>query len=320
MPHKFDPANRARLEAPERLALLPVEKVLALVEVRPGERVLDIGCGPGVFTVPLARAVAESGQVFGADLQPEMVEACERRVESLGLSNVAVGRSEENAIPLPPRSVDLVFACHLLHELEDPPAFLAEVRRVLRPAGRLVVIEWEKVETGIGPPVEHRLTPHESRALLEGNGFTVTGPCSVTWANYLLRARPMLAERGGTAVMAPAVLIYDGACPICQGGIIWVQRHAFPGQFEFLPCQSPERRTRFPWMAEEACLEALQLVFPDGRVLAGDTAIPEILRRLRGWRWLARLFGLPGVGVLAPRLYAWVARNRYAISCALARR
>jgi predicted DCC family thiol-disulfide oxidoreductase YuxK len=121
-------------------------------------------------------------------------------------------------------------------------------------------------------------------------------------------------------VVAPVVLIYDGACPFCQGGMRWVQRRARSGQFEFLPCQSPERHARFPWMDEETCLKALQLVLPDGRVLAGDAAIPEVLRRLRGWRWLARLFQLPGVSYLAPRLYAWVARNRYAISCALARR
>ncbi len=120
--------------------------------------------------------------------------------------------------------------------------------------------------------------------------------------------------------MVPAVLIYDGACPVCQGGMRWVQRRALPGGFEFLPCQSPERRARFPRMSEQACLEALQLVLSDGRVLAGAGAIPEILRRLRGWRWLARFFELPGVAALAPRLYAWVARNRYAISCALVRR
>ena len=120
--------------------------------------------------------------------------------------------------------------------------------------------------------------------------------------------------------MSRVVLIYDGACPVCQAGMRWVERRALPGEFEFLACQSRERRARFPRVSEEACLAALQLVLPDGRVLAGDAAIPEILRRLRRWRWLARLFRLPGVVLLAPRLYAWVARNRYAISCALARR
>jgi predicted DCC family thiol-disulfide oxidoreductase YuxK len=120
--------------------------------------------------------------------------------------------------------------------------------------------------------------------------------------------------------MAPAVLIYDGQCPLCRSGMRWVERRALPGRFEFLPCQSPERRARFGWMAEATCLEAMQLVLPDGRVLAGEAAIPEVLRRLRRWRRLASLFALPGMGWLAPRVYRWVARHRYALSCALARR
>jgi predicted DCC family thiol-disulfide oxidoreductase YuxK len=66
-------------------------------------------------------------------------------------------------------------------------------------------------------------------------------------------------------------------------------------------------------------MEAIHVVLPDGRVLVADAAIPEILRRLRGWRWLAALFRLPGAGWLAPPAYAWVARHRYRISCLLGR-
>ncbi len=120
--------------------------------------------------------------------------------------------------------------------------------------------------------------------------------------------------------MASPVLIYDGQCPICQRGMRWVQRRALPGQFEFLPCQSPERRVRFPAMDEAACLQAMHLVLPDGQVLVGASAVPEILRRLRGWRWLAAVFRVPGMGWLVPRVYRWVARHRYTISCALGRR
>ena len=120
--------------------------------------------------------------------------------------------------------------------------------------------------------------------------------------------------------MTQAVLIYDGTCGLCQGGVSWIGRRALRGEFEFLPCQAAERRARYPWMEERACLEAMQLVLPDGRVLAGDAAIPEILGRLRGWRWLAAFFAIPGAGLLAPHAYAWVARHRYQISCMLGRR
>ena len=116
---------------------------------------------------------------------------------------------------------------------------------------------------------------------------------------------------------ARAVLIYDGGCGLCRGGISWISRRAVRGHFEFLPCQAAERRARYPWMDERTCMEAMQLILPDGRILAGAAAIPEILRRLRGWRWLAAVFRLPGLEALAPVLYRWVARHRYQISCML---
>ena len=115
--------------------------------------------------------------------------------------------------------------------------------------------------------------------------------------------------------MTAAVVIYDGTCGLCQGSVAWLARRAVPGQLELLPCQAPERPARFPWMEERGCLEAIQLVLPDGRMLSGASAIPEILRRLRGWRRLAPLFELPGVGLLARPVYRWVARHRYRISC-----
>ena len=117
-----------------------------------------------------------------------------------------------------------------------------------------------------------------------------------------------------------AVIIYDGTCGLCEGSIGWVSRRARRGEFEFLPCQAAERRARYPAMAEATCLEAIQLVLPDGRVLGGAAALPEILRRLRGWRWAARLFRLPGAGLIAPLVYGWIARHRYRISCAIGAR
>jgi len=117
--------------------------------------------------------------------------------------------------------------------------------------------------------------------------------------------------------MAQAVVIYDGACGLCRGGITWISRRAVRGELEFLPCQSAERRVRFPSIEEARCLQAIHLVLPDGRVLAADAAIPEILGRLRGWRWLAGLFRLPVARRLAPPVYAWIARHRFQISCLL---
>lgn len=120
--------------------------------------------------------------------------------------------------------------------------------------------------------------------------------------------------------MPPAVLIYDGLCPLCRRGVTWISRRVRRGQLEFLPCQAVERRARFPEMEDRTCLEAMHLVLPDGRVLSGAAAAPEILRRLERWRWLAVAFRLPGMSLVAPSAYAWIARHRYQISSLMGRR
>jgi predicted DCC family thiol-disulfide oxidoreductase YuxK len=119
----------------------------------------------------------------------------------------------------------------------------------------------------------------------------------------------------GQAV-ATATLIYDGDCAMCRASALWIMRRALSrGALEILPCRSSVRAERFPQVPETACLTAMQLVLADGRVLSGADAVPELLRRIRGWGWAAKVFALPGVRPLARRVYGWIARNRMRISC-----
>jgi predicted DCC family thiol-disulfide oxidoreductase YuxK len=108
---------------------------------------------------------------------------------------------------------------------------------------------------------------------------------------------------------------------MCRASALWLMRRALSsGRLEILPCRSGVRRARFPQITEDACTTAMQLVLADGRVLSGADAVPELLRRIRGWGWVAGVFALPGIRPIARRIYAWVARNRMRISCALERR
>ena len=123
-----------------------------------------------------------------------------------------------------------------------------------------------------------------------------------------------------TRTAARAVLVYDDECPMCRASALWLMRLArSSGQVEILPCRSPVRVARFPGISEAECLTAMQLILPDGRVLAGADAVPELLRRIHGFGWLAAFFALPGMRPLSRRVYAWVARHRMRISCALRR-
>jgi predicted DCC family thiol-disulfide oxidoreductase YuxK len=115
-----------------------------------------------------------------------------------------------------------------------------------------------------------------------------------------------------------ATLIYDGECAMCRASALWIMRRAMDGgALEILPCRSAPRRQRFPQITDEQCMTAMQLVLPDGRVLAGADAMPELLRRMPRWRHLAALFALPGMRPIARRVYAWIARNRMRVSCGI---
>ena len=113
-----------------------------------------------------------------------------------------------------------------------------------------------------------------------------------------------------------ATLIYDGECPVCRGAAEWVRARAAPGAFEFFSCHSEELPRRFPAVARQACLQAMHLVLPDGSILVGEKAVPEILSRLKGrrHRWAAALFRLPGAGILSGAFYRWFAARRHRIA------
>jgi len=112
-----------------------------------------------------------------------------------------------------------------------------------------------------------------------------------------------------------AILVFDADCPVCRAAADWVRRSAaVPDVFEYLPCRSAETRSRFPAISESACLEAMHLVLHDGTILAGEQALPEILRRTRRYRWAAVLFRLPGAGILSRLLYRAFARRRHGVS------
>lgn len=117
-----------------------------------------------------------------------------------------------------------------------------------------------------------------------------------------------------------ATIIYDGDCPLCCAARDWIARNMLPGAFEFVPCQSDTRSERFPNIAESRCMEAMHVVYPDGRVYAGDAALPEICLGLRRWRWLAQILRFPPISLVSPAAYRFLAKRRQMFSVLVARK
>ena len=117
-------------------------RAIALLDLLPGERVLELGCGTGVFLPALANAVAADGEVVGLDHNPGFLEECRQRVATGGFGAVVtLVEADAMHLPFPSDSFDAVHVERVLMHLEDPDAALREVCRVLKPGGRLVAAE-----------------------------------------------------------------------------------------------------------------------------------------------------------------------------------
>jgi ubiquinone/menaquinone biosynthesis C-methylase UbiE len=171
MPHKFNPAHMARLESDERRRRQPPERLLGAIGLSAGDRMADIGCGPGFYAVAAAHLVGSTGRVFALDLQPEMVDRVRERAAADQLDNLEPRLCEESRLPLPDGATDKALVANVLHECLDRVAFLREVRRILVPGGQLAVVEWRAEAMEMGPPLAERMTADETRAALAAAGF-----------------------------------------------------------------------------------------------------------------------------------------------------
>jgi ubiquinone/menaquinone biosynthesis C-methylase UbiE len=108
---------------------------------RAGERVLEIGPGAGYYTLDIAEWIGPDGRVEIFDLQQEFLDHVGRRAAGRGLGNVVPTQGDATALPYEDGSIDAVVLTAVLGEIPDPAAALGEIRRVLKPGGRLVVGE-----------------------------------------------------------------------------------------------------------------------------------------------------------------------------------
>jgi arsenite methyltransferase len=107
-------------------------------DLKPGEIVLDLGCGGGLDTILAARQVGETGHVHGADLASGMVERASRSVDATDCHNITIHMAAADFLPLADESIDVTFVNGLFNLTPDKAAVVKEVHRVLRPAGRVV--------------------------------------------------------------------------------------------------------------------------------------------------------------------------------------
>ena len=171
MAHKFNPANKTKLDNQWRRQNLPPIPTLEMLDLTAEDTVADLGCGIGYFTIPAAEIVKATNKVFALDTSKEMLAEVEKRSNLAGVSNVVLVKAEEYNLVLPDASVSFALIVNVLHEIDDKERFLQEARRILKSAGRIAVIDWEKKQTEVGPPIDHRISIEETKGMLEITGY-----------------------------------------------------------------------------------------------------------------------------------------------------
>ena len=156
--------------------------------VRPGDTVLDIGCGPGLFTLPIARRVGENGQVIAVDLQEGMLAILKGKAAKEGLlARIRLHTAEPQSLGLVyPGRIDVAFGCCVVHEVPDAARLMQEVFALLVPGGTFLIAE-PKHEV---PPDEFEKT----LAMAASAGFCRAG------TPFVLRSRTALLKKDGAAL------------------------------------------------------------------------------------------------------------------------
>ncbi len=128
------------LDNPIRRLIHNPQKILGGY-IKPGQSVVDLGCGPGTFSIAMAKMVGESGRVIAVDVQEEMLQIVREKAAQQGLeSRIVTHKSGLDRIGLSEKA-DFALAFYMVHEVPNAKAFLKEISSVLKPKGKLLVVE-----------------------------------------------------------------------------------------------------------------------------------------------------------------------------------
>lgn len=167
------------------------EAILVDVGLKRGFTFVDVGCGSGFFALPAARLVGEKGMIYGLDSNDEAIRRLKEKARRENLRNLSLheGAGEENV--LCEGCADIVFLGIVLHDFNDPSRVLINARRMLKPTGLLVDLDWKKEPMELGPPAQIRFSEKEATSLMENVGYAIETVKEVGLYNYIITAKPL---------------------------------------------------------------------------------------------------------------------------------
>jgi len=172
--HNDPKAYIGALEDPKRDAYQKPHEVLTALDLKPGEIIADIGAGSGYFTFPLAHHVGDKGKVYAVDVGPDMILHINRRIRELKATNVVSILADPDDPLLPEQSLNRFFICDVWHHVDNQTKYLSLMKKMLKPGGEIVMIDFHKKETPSGPPLKMRIAREDLIKQMTSNGYQLT--------------------------------------------------------------------------------------------------------------------------------------------------
>lgn len=144
--------------------------------IEPGMVVADLGCGSGEYTLELVKRVGPSGKVIAVDVQKPLIERLSQICKERMITNVSIvwdDMDDANGIALADASVDRIVVANILFQLDDIQKFALEVKRILKPNGSVLIVEWSDSFGGLGPAPQQIVRPERTQELFERVGLFI---------------------------------------------------------------------------------------------------------------------------------------------------
>ena len=155
---------------------LDPEAILKQIKVSAGSIVADFGCGPGYFSIPFAKIAGEHGKVYSLDVLPQALESLKSKTKNSGIINIVAQRvnlENTNGSKLEDNLADWIILKDILFQNQKKEQIIKEAFRVLKPGGKVLVIEWNQKDASFGPEFDLRILPENLEKMLEVQNFTI---------------------------------------------------------------------------------------------------------------------------------------------------
>ena len=188
--HQDSKAYIAVLENPSRDAEQKPDEVIAALDLKKGETIADIGAGSGYFSFRFARKVGDSGRVYAVDINPDMILYMNRRIRDLKIKNVVTVLSVPDDPLLANASIDRFFICDTWHHVENKTQYLSQMKKMLKPGGQVIIVDYFKKELPTGPPPSMKIARGDVVRQMKSGGFTLSREFTFLPYQYFLIFTP----------------------------------------------------------------------------------------------------------------------------------